>query len=109
MQARAGLYTRGGRYEGPTGITGVLTATMRDLDVQAASVWANVPHYVSASPNPPATLALLKAVTAMLEAEVPLGRMGPRVGGVRGTAHRGNLEELGGLRIRPHARGEGGR
>ena len=75
MQARAGLYTRGGRYEGPTGITGVLTATMRDLDVQAASVWANVPHYVSASPNPPATLALLKAVTAMLEAEVPLGRM----------------------------------
>lgn len=75
MQTRAGLYTRGGRYEGPTGISGVLSATMRELDIPAASVWANVPHYVSAAPNPPATLALLKAVTAMLEVEVPLGRM----------------------------------
>ena len=75
MQARAGLFTRGGRYEGPTGISGVLNAAMRDHDIPAASVWANVPHYVSAAPNPPATLALLKALTAMLEVEVPLGRM----------------------------------
>jgi proteasome assembly chaperone (PAC2) family protein len=75
MMARAGLFTRGGRYEGPTGISGVLNAAMRDNDIPAASVWANVPHYVSAAPNPPATLALLKALTAMLEMEVPLGRM----------------------------------
>jgi hypothetical protein len=34
-----------------------------------------VPHYVSASPNPPATLALLKSLTAMLSLQVPLGRM----------------------------------
>lgn len=75
MQARAGLYTRGGRYEGPTGISGVLGVTLRDLDIPAASVWANVPHYVSATPNPPATLALLKSITAMLEVDVRLGRM----------------------------------
>jgi proteasome assembly chaperone (PAC2) family protein len=75
MQERAGLYTRGGRYEGPTGINGILNATLRDLDVPAATVWANVPHYVSATPNPPATLALLKALMAMLSVEVPLGRM----------------------------------
>ena len=75
MQVRAGLYTRGGRYQGPTGISGVLNATFRELDVPAASIWANVPHYVSASPNPPATLALLKSLSAMLSVEIPLGRM----------------------------------
>jgi hypothetical protein len=75
MQKRAGLVSRSGRYEGPTGINGVLNATFRELDIPAATIWANVPHYVSASPNPPATLALLKALTSMLSLEVPLGRM----------------------------------
>lgn len=75
MQKRAGLTTRGGRYEGPTGINGVLNATFRELSIPAATIWANVPHYVSAAPNPPATLALLKSLTAMLSIEVPLGRM----------------------------------
>jgi proteasome assembly chaperone (PAC2) family protein len=75
MQERAGLYTRGGRYEGPTGINGVFTAALRDRDIASASVWANVPHYVSATPNPPATLAILKSLMAMLSFEVPLGRM----------------------------------
>ncbi len=75
MGKRAGLTTRGGRYEGPTGINGVLNATLRELDIPAATIWANVPHYVSAAPNPPATLALLRSLTSMLEVEVPLGRM----------------------------------
>jgi predicted ATP-grasp superfamily ATP-dependent carboligase len=75
MLERAGIYTRGGRYEGPTGINGVFNASLRDASVQTGSIWANVPHYVSASPNPPATLAILKALTAMLSLEVPLGRM----------------------------------
>jgi predicted ATP-grasp superfamily ATP-dependent carboligase len=75
MQERAGLYTRGGRYEGPTGINGVFNASLRDKDIPSASVWANVPHYVSATPNPPATLAILKSLMSMLSFEVPLGRM----------------------------------
>ena len=75
MQERAGLYTRGGRYEGPTGINGVFNAIAARAGVPPAAIWANVPHYVSASPNPPATLALLKSLTAMLSLEVPLGRM----------------------------------
>jgi predicted ATP-grasp superfamily ATP-dependent carboligase len=58
-----------------TGINGVLNATLRDMDIQAATIWANVPHYVSASPNPPASLALIKSLTAMLDIEVPLTRM----------------------------------
>lgn len=75
MLERAGIYTRGGRYEGPTGINGVFNASLRDAAVDTGSIWANVPHYVSASPNPPATLAILKSLTAMLSLEVPLGRM----------------------------------
>jgi proteasome assembly chaperone (PAC2) family protein len=75
MLERAGIYTRGGRYEGPTGINGVFNASLRELNVQSGSIWANVPHYVSASPNPPATLAILKSLSAMLSLEVPLGRM----------------------------------
>jgi hypothetical protein len=53
----------------------VFNASLRDAAVQTGSIWANVPHYVSASPNPPATLAILKSLTAMLALEVPLGRM----------------------------------
>jgi proteasome assembly chaperone (PAC2) family protein len=79
MQLRAGqagLVSRtGSRYEGPTGISGVLGATFRELDIPNASIWANVPHYVSATPNPPASLALLRTVTSMLEVDVRLGRM----------------------------------
>ncbi len=75
MQRRAGIEVRGGRYEGPTGINGVLGATLREKSIPAGTIWANVPHYVSAAPNPPATLALLKSLMAMLSMEVPLGRM----------------------------------
>ena len=75
MLEKAGLYQRSGRYEGPTGISGVLNVALRDQDIPTATIWANVPHYVSASPNPPATLALLRSVTGMLSLEVPLRRM----------------------------------
>ena len=75
MQERAGLFVRGGRYEGPTGISGVLNVALRERDIPAATIWANVPHYVSATPNPRATLGLLRSLTAMLSVEVPLRRM----------------------------------
>ena len=76
MLERAGIQSRGNRrYEGPTGIHGVLNVALQDRDIPSASIWANVPHYVQATPNPPATLALLKSLMAMLEVEVPLSRM----------------------------------
>jgi predicted ATP-grasp superfamily ATP-dependent carboligase len=75
MSERAGLSTRAGRYEGPTGINGVINVALREHQIPAATIWANVPHYVSATPNPPASLALLKSLSAMLELHVPLGRM----------------------------------
>jgi predicted ATP-grasp superfamily ATP-dependent carboligase len=48
------------RYEGPTGIVGVLHDAAREAGVPSVSLWAPVPHYVSTPPNPPATLSLLE-------------------------------------------------
>ena len=47
------------RYEGPTGIVGVLNDSCRRAGLPSISFWANVPHYISASPNPKAALALV--------------------------------------------------
>jgi PAC2 family len=49
------------RYEGPTGIVGVLHDTCRNAGLTTGSFWAPVPHYVATPPNPPATHALLDA------------------------------------------------
>lgn len=48
------------RYEGPTGIVGVLNDTCREAGIQSVSLWAPVPHYIATPPNPPATRALLE-------------------------------------------------
>lgn len=48
------------RYEGPTGIVGVLHAACARAEIPSASLWASVPHYVAATPNPKAALALIR-------------------------------------------------
>ncbi|VFA81927.1 PAC2 family [Gordonia paraffinivorans] len=63
------------RYEGPTGITGVLQDLFVQAGVPAVSFWAAVPHYVSTPPNPKATVALLTRVEEVLDIEVPLGTL----------------------------------
>ncbi|WP_280269988.1 PAC2 family protein [Nocardia wallacei] len=63
------------RYEGPTGITGVLQDACVRAGVPAVSFWAAVPHYVSQPPNPKATIALLHRVEEALDLEVPLGEL----------------------------------
>jgi proteasome assembly chaperone (PAC2) family protein len=57
------------RYEGPTGIVGVLHDALRQEGLPAASLWANVPHYVTTAQNPPATLALLRRLQTILAME----------------------------------------
>lgn len=47
-------------YEGPTGIVGILHDACRRRDLTSASLWAAVPHYVAAVPNPKAALSLLR-------------------------------------------------
>jgi len=47
-------------YEGPTGIVGVVHATCATAGIDSVSLWAPVPHYVAATPNPKAALALVR-------------------------------------------------
>jgi predicted ATP-grasp superfamily ATP-dependent carboligase len=47
-------------YEGPTGIVGVLHSACQEAGIPSASLWAAVPHYVAAAPNPKAALALTR-------------------------------------------------
>jgi proteasome assembly chaperone (PAC2) family protein len=47
-------------YEGPTGIVGIIHDACRRRGITSASLWAAVPHYVAAVPNPKAALALLR-------------------------------------------------
>jgi predicted ATP-grasp superfamily ATP-dependent carboligase len=48
-------------YEGPTGIVGVLHHACARAGVASVSLWASVPHYVAAAPNPKAALALIRS------------------------------------------------
>ena len=52
-------------YEGPTGIVGVLHDACRRQGMSSASLWAAVPHYVAAVPNPKAALALLRRLEGL--------------------------------------------
>jgi proteasome assembly chaperone (PAC2) family protein len=48
-------------YEGPTGIVGVLHHACATAGIPSVSLWASVPHYVAAAPNPKAALALIRS------------------------------------------------
>lgn len=61
------------RYEGPTGIVGVLQDACGGVGIPAVSIWAAVPHYVAGPPCPKATLALLRRVEDLLDIPVPMG------------------------------------
>jgi proteasome assembly chaperone (PAC2) family protein len=56
----------GSSYEGPTGITGVLHAACQEAGIPSASLWASVPHYVAAAPNPKAALALVRKLEGLV-------------------------------------------
>ncbi len=69
----AQLGVRPSRYEGPTGIVGVLNTACREQGLATASVWANVPHYVSGIENPKAALALVQRTLSLLNLQADLG------------------------------------
>ena len=58
------------RYEGPTGITGVLHRACAEGGLPSVSFWASVPHYLPAIPSAPAALALLESLSGLLGVEV---------------------------------------
>jgi len=61
------------RYEGPTGVVGVLTEALAHAGISTVSYWAAVPHYVSQAPCPKATLELLRHLEDALPLAVPHG------------------------------------
>ncbi|GAA3429149.1 PAC2 family protein [Streptosporangium sandarakinum] len=61
------------RYEGPTGVVGVLQHILGASGIPAVSLWASVPHYVAQPPNPKATMALLRRLEDLLDIPMPLG------------------------------------
>src|SRR5688500_5898139 len=61
------------RYEGPTGIVGVLHDAFASSGIPSASLWAAVPHYLAVSPNPKAALALVEKATELIGASADVG------------------------------------
>ena len=61
------------RYEGPTGIVGVLHDSCRTAGLASASLWAAVPHYVSLAASPKAALALCNRLGDLLDTTLELG------------------------------------
>jgi predicted ATP-grasp superfamily ATP-dependent carboligase len=71
--ARLGLARS--QYEGPTGIVGVLHDASNRAGIPSISLWAAVPHYLPAAPNPKAALALVERASALLEVPVETGTL----------------------------------
>jgi proteasome assembly chaperone (PAC2) family protein len=63
------------RYEGPTGIVGIVHDACRAADIRSVSLWAAVPHYVSLAPSPRAALALVRRFGELLHVEIDVGEL----------------------------------
>jgi proteasome assembly chaperone (PAC2) family protein len=63
------------RYQGPTGIVGVLQDAFARVDIPVASLMAQVPHYVPSTPSPKAALALVQRVCGVLDTRVQTSRL----------------------------------
>jgi proteasome assembly chaperone (PAC2) family protein len=60
------------KYEGPTGILGIIQDGCMRRGIDAISLWAAVPHYASNAPSPKATLALINTLEEFLDIKIPL-------------------------------------
>jgi proteasome assembly chaperone (PAC2) family protein len=63
------------RYEGPTGIVGILLDACRQEELPAVSLWAAVPHYVSLAPSPRAALALCRRLGELLGTDIDVAEL----------------------------------
>jgi proteasome assembly chaperone (PAC2) family protein len=76
------------RYEGPTGILGILADACRHAEIPAVTFWSWVPHYLQGSPSPTAALALLQRLRALLELDIDLSELESR-----SRAHEARIAE----------------
>ncbi|HEY7207623.1 MAG TPA: PAC2 family protein [Gaiellaceae bacterium] len=58
------------RYEGPTGIVGVLNDACTREGLPSVGLWAAVPHYLSLAPSPRAALALCERLGQLIGCEI---------------------------------------
>jgi len=63
------------RYEGPTGIVGVLLDSCRSAKISSLSLWAAVPHYVSLAPSPRAALSLVRRFGELMQIDVDVAEL----------------------------------
>src|SRR5919201_1113084 len=63
------------RYEGPTGIVGVLHDACKRASIPSASLWAAVPHYVSLTPSPRAAVALCERLGGLIGVEIDVSEL----------------------------------
>jgi proteasome assembly chaperone (PAC2) family protein len=75
LMDRLGVTSRPSRYEGPTGIVGVLHSAAGEAGLPSMSLWASVPHYVAAAPCPKAALALVRRLEEIVGVSVDLGEL----------------------------------
>jgi len=69
------LGLRQSRYEGPTGIVGVLHDACRRQGMPSVSLWAAVPHYVSLAPSPRAAKALCARLSDLIGISIDLDEL----------------------------------
>ncbi len=66
-------------YHGPTGLQTVLQTALGDAGIPALGLWAQVPHYVSATPSPPAVRALLEKLHDVADLDIDLAPLDAQV------------------------------
>ncbi|MYA20032.1 MAG: PAC2 family protein [Chloroflexi bacterium] len=79
FEGQFGLRVPQSRYEGPTGIVGAFNVDQRQRGFRNASLWAQVPHYLSAGPNPNAIAALVKVIDRGFGTSTSLARIERRI------------------------------
>jgi proteasome assembly chaperone (PAC2) family protein len=67
------------RYEGPTGIVGVLHDALSRSGLPTASLWAAVPGYASQLPSPRASFALLARLCSMMGTPAPVSTIASQI------------------------------
>lgn len=73
MASRLGVSVS--KYEGPSGILGIIQDGCARRGIDAISLWAAVPHYASNAPSPKVSLALITSLEDFLEISIPLGTL----------------------------------
>ena len=79
FEGQFGLRVPQSRYEGPTGIVGAFNVDQRQRGFRNASLWAQLPHYLSAGPNPNAISALVRLIDRGFGTDTSLARIERRI------------------------------